>query len=513
MFKKVYVEKNRYVDSVTLMNVREKAMKQPGIQIAEVQMGTPANLEIMQDLGFEIPESVGCSDILTGLLADSAEAAASALDYINDLLNGGGKDAGRETRYSDLDEIDLADTGYNLVQISLPGEYAAAEAEKAIRKGLDVFIFSDNVPLDAELRLKELGREKGVLVMGPDCGVGLIDGVALAAGSIVRKGSIGIVGASGSGAQEVACIIEKCGFGVSQIIGTGGHDLFPEIGGITMIEGIKRLEQDAHTKVIALVSKLADKAVMEKVLCFADSVSKPVAAVFLGGGEDLFNGHTVRGAYSLEEAAESAVELLCGEKRRYGYSDEQLLEIATREFAMLSSEQKYVRGLFCGGTFTEEALIHIRQNAKGRTLYSNLKNRYSVPLEDPEVSVGDSILDLGAEDFTKKHPHPVFDSSLRAKRLKKELEDPQVAVVMLDFITGPGVDEDPITNLAEICRKANSGSRHIVFISAICGSAEDPQNVAKKNELLRSCGVIVTGSNFQSAKLACKIMNMISERA
>ena len=510
--KIVNVKKNRYVDSVTLMDVREKAMKQPGVKIAEVQMGTPANLEIMQDIGFEIPDEINCNDLLIGIIAESEEAANNVLNYITSLLDRTSGAGSGEEVYSDLDDINIDETGYNLVQISLPGEYAAAEAEKAIKKGLDVFIFSDNVSLEDELRLKELGREKGVLVMGPDCGVGLIDGVALAAGSIVRRGEIGIVGASGSGAQEVACIIEKCGFGVSQIIGTGGHDLFPAIGGITMIEGIKRLEKDAETKVIALVSKLADNAVMDKVLCFADTVSKPVVAVFLGSKKDLFDGHKVRGAHSLEEAAEIAVELLCGEKRKWGYDDKQLEELAKQEFSMLSHEQKYFRGLFCGGTFTEESLIYFSQNAKGSTLYSNLNNRYSVPLENPEVSKGNSILDLGAENFTEKLPHPVFDSRLRVKRLKKELEDDQVAVIMMDFITGPGVDEDPITDLALICKEVNSGSRHVTFISAICGSFEDPQNVEEKVKFLRDSGVIVTGSNSQSTKLACMMMNMLAER-
>lgn len=511
MFTKVYEKKNRYVDSVTLMDVREKAMKQPGIKIAEVQMGTLANLEIMRDIGFDIPGDVSCNDLLSGIIAESEDAAKAVMEYIESLLDRSAGDDG-ET-YSDIDEIDFEETGYNLVQISLPGEYAAAEAEKAINKGLDVFIFSDNVPLEDELRLKQLGREKGVLVMGPDCGVGLIDGVALAAGSIVRKGEIGIVGASGSGAQEVSCIIEKCGFGVSQIIGTGGHDLFPSIGGITMIEGIKRLENDPGTKVIALVSKLADTAVMEKVLSFADTVSKPAVAVFLGGDRSLFDSHRVRGAHSLEEAAEIAVELLSGEKHRFGYDDAQLKAIAEAELAKLAPEQKYFRGLFCGGTFTEESLIYFSQNASGSTLYSNLDNKYSLRLKDPEVSVGNSILDLGAENFTEKLPHPVFDSRLRVKRLKKELEDKQVAVIMLDYITGPGVDEDPITDLAAVCRQVNSEDRHVTFISSICGSEEDPQNVAEKTELLRGSGVIVTGSNYQSTKLACMMMNMLAERA
>ena len=235
--KKVIIKENRYVDSVSLMSIGDKVMRIDGVKNAEVQMGTPANIEILGELGFEVPSSVSANDLVIAVSGDSETQVDKAVQLIEDLLVH--KNSSDETVYHTLDEIDLDDDPYNLVQISLPGEYAAAEAMKALKKGLDVFIFSDNVSLEEELELKEYGREKGLLVMGPDCGVGLIDGVALAAGSIIRKGPIGIVGASGSGAQEVACIIEKCGLGVSTIIGTGGHDLYPQIGGISMMEGIK----------------------------------------------------------------------------------------------------------------------------------------------------------------------------------------------------------------------------------------------------------------------------------
>lgn len=509
MYSKLTVQPNRYVDSVTLMQVRDKAMKIPGAVYAEVQMATPANIEILEELNFKLPENVGCNDLVCGVTADTEETAEKIFQLISDMLDHKGGD---EETYDSLDEIDFEETGYNMVQISLPGEYAAAEAEKAIRMGCDVFIFSDNVSLEEELALKKLGKEKGCLVMGPDCGVGLINGVCLGAGSVVRKGEIGVVGASGSGAQEVSCIIEKCGFGVSQIIGTGGHDLYPQVGGITMMEGIKRLEADPETKVIALVSKLADLGVMEKVLEFADSVTKPVVAVFLGGDEKLFEGHKVKGAVSLEQCAMLAVEALTGEKHTCGYTDEELAEITKQEIAKIGPGQKYFRGLFCGGTFTEESLIYFSKNNAGTQLYSNLANKYSTQLEDPEVSVGNAILDLGAENFTEKLPHPVFDSMLREKRLKTELADSEVAVVMMDFITGPGVDEDPITEIAALCKEMNSGERHVTFISAICGSEGDPQNVVEKTQLLRDSGVIVTGSNYQSTKLASMMMTALEKR-
>ncbi|MDD4540410.1 MAG: acyl-CoA synthetase FdrA, partial [Lentisphaeria bacterium] len=306
--KRVVVHENRYADSVTLMGIGDRVKKLPGVQLAEVQMGTPANLEVMGGLGFTIPASAGANDLVVALAADDDATLEAALTTVMDALNHRNQQA--DENVSSLDDIDCAD-GWNLCQISLPGEYAAAEAEKAIHKGMDVFIFSDNVPLADELRLKQLGEEHDVLVMGPDCGVGLLNGVALATMSIVREGPVGIVGASGSGAQEVACIVEKAGSGVSALIGTGGRDLYPQIGGLSMIKGLRRLADDPATQVIVLVSKLADRAVMDKVLTHADQIAKPVVAIFLGSDASLFAAHRVHAAFSLEGAALKALAL-CG---------------------------------------------------------------------------------------------------------------------------------------------------------------------------------------------------------
>ena len=381
-------------------------------------------------------------------------------------------------------------------------------AKKALEKGMDLFIFSDNVSLEEELELKQLGKSLGRLVMGPDAGVALIDGVALAAGSIIRSGPIGIVAASGSGAQEVGCIIEKCGMGVSNIIGTGGRDLYPQIGGITMLEGIRRMEMDPETTVIVLVSKLADLGVMDRVLTAADDCQKPVVALFLGSDETLFANHRVHGTFSLEAAALKAVELAGGDVSDFTCSDAELEKCVSDCMAKLNPDQKYFRGLYCGGTFTEEALQYFAAHNCDVALYSNLKNAYSTKLEDSEQSKGHTILDLGAEDFTAKAPHPVFDPGLRLKRLVQELEDPQVAVVLLDFITGPGVAYDPITAFAKECAK----HPNVIFISNICGSLEDPQNVEEKQRLLEKAGVIVTKSNYQSTRLASALMNALERR-
>ena len=504
--KKVVVKKNRYVDSVSLMGVSERVTAMAGIENAEAQMATCANQDVLKMLGYELPENVSPNDLVIAITADNEDCYGAALQLAEDIIDRKNTDSARH--YADISEIDMEEDPYDLCQISLPGEYAAAEARKALEKGMDLFIFSDNVSLEEELELKQLGQSLGKLVMGPDAGVALIDGVALAAGSIIRKGSIGIVAASGSGAQEVGCIIEKCGMGVSNIIGTGGRDLYPQIGGITMLEGIRRMEADPETTVIVLVSKLADLGVMDRVLSFADHCEKPVVALFLGSDESLFAGHRVHGTFSLEAAALKAVSLAGGEVSGFDYTESELETLVENCMAKLNPQQKYFRGLYCGGTFTEEALLYFAAHNREVALYSNLKNAYSTKLEDSEQSKGHTILDLGAEDFTAKAPHPVFDPGLRLKRLCQELEDSQVAVVLLDFITGPGVAYDPITAFAQECAKHPD----IIFISNICGSLEDPQNVEEKQRLLEKSGVIVTKSNYQSTRLASALMNALERR-
>ncbi|MBP5288420.1 MAG: FdrA family protein [Clostridia bacterium] len=503
--KQVVVKKNRYADSVSLMNISEQVSAVPGVENAEVQMATRANRDVLTTLGYQLPKGVGTADLVIAVRAESREALDAALARAEELLDHKGQS---DVRYNDLADISPCMDPYDLCQISLPGEYAAAEAKKALALGMDVFMFSDNVSLEEEKELKSLAEEKGLLVMGPDAGVALIGGVALAAGSIIRPGPIGIVGASGSGAQEVGCIIEKCGLGISEIIGTGGRDLYPEIGGVTMKAGIRRLEKDEETKVIVLVSKLASLAVMDEVLTLADSCKKPVVAVFLGSDERLFEKHRVNAAFSLEEAALKAVELAGGDVSSFGFSESELERIADEALQKLTPEKKYFRGLYCGGTFTEEGMLYFSAHNPDTRLFSNLKTKYAETLKDPEKSVGHTVLDLGSEEFTAKAPHPVFDPELRLKRLRREIEDPETGVILLDFITGPGVAKDPVTSFAETCAQ----HRDLVFIAAICGSLEDPQDVQGAEKALREAGVIVTASNHQSARLASVLMKKLDGR-
>ena len=510
---KVIIVKNRYVDSVSLMSVSDMLIKMPGISNAEAGMATRANIEALIGMGYQITDEVNPNDLLLAFTGDGEESIDAVIKRSKELLN---QSSGRDSTavYKSIDDINLFEDSYDLVQISLPGEYAKAEALIALEKGMDVFMFSDNVSLSEELEMKKLAIEKDLLMMGPDCGVGLIDGVALGAGSIVTKGEIGIVAASGSGAQEVACIIEKLGSGVSNLIGTGGRDLYPEIGGRMMKQGMMRMERDKNTRVIVLVSKLADISVMENILTLADRLTKPVVAVFLGSDESLFHNHKVKGVFSLEAAAIEAVKLCMDEEVTFGYKDEEIDKITKDELKKYTKEQKYFRGLYCGGTFTEESMIYFHEHNKDTVMYSNLDTKYAKKLETHLDSYKNTILDLVAEDFTYDTPHPVFDPAIRMKRLYEELKDPEVAVVLIDFITGPGVHEDPFTPVIDIYKKIKKEKeRHVTFLASICGSKEDPQNVEEKEKLLADAGIIVSGSNYQNTRLASALIAGLEGRA
>ncbi len=510
--KKVIVKKNRYVDSVSLMGLSDKVSTYENVKNALVTMATANNILNLKELGYELEEEADANDLVIAITADKEDDCDRAIQYAMDIIDH--KVKTNTNSYDSLDEIDLSEDEYDLVQVSLPGEYAYEQADKALDMGMDVFIFSDNVPLEQELALKEKGRRLGKLVMGPDCGVGLLKGTCLAAGSIYKDGCVGIVGASGSGAQEIGCIVERCGLGVSELIGTGGRDLFPEIGGIMMIEGMKRLDRDEKTKVIVLVSKLADYAVMDKVLSEADRLVKPVVAIFLGSDEALYEKHPkIHATFSLEGCALKAVELVSGKEYHYGLSDEQLQQLCGKYISRLDEKQKYFRGLYCGGTFTEEGLIYYTSHSPETKFYTNLENKYAEKLADSHKSVGHSILDLGAEDFTAEAPHPVFDPMLRARRTRQELEDDEVAVILIDFITGPGVSLDPFTPYYRLFEKEkNKEKGGKIIIANVCGTPEDPQDIEGNIEKLKQLGVIVAESNYQAARIALTMLKQLERR-
>lgn len=496
--KHAYIIANRFVDSVTLMGVALKLTDLPGISGAECGMGTKQNIEMLAGQGYAIPASTIKSDLVLAIDGENAELISAAYQAGIEALSSGGEKHKRE--YRDVDDLEAGE--FDVVQISLPGQYVFDEAIKAIDKGMDVFIFTADVSLEKERELKEYGRDRGRLVMGPDAGVGLLGGVALAAGSIVRRGPIGLIGASGSGSQEVACLIEEMGSGVTCILGTGGRDLRKEVGGISMKANMKRLDSDADTKLICLVSMLADREVMEEVLTEADNLSKPVVAVFLGADDDLYQGHKAIGTFNLQDAAIACFRQVTGEEPAIGWNLAEMDALVAQGVGKFNGEKKYFRGLYTGGTFAEETLMAFRELAPEIQIHTNRDNtKYAVRLRTHKQSEKHTLLDMGDLDFTASAPHTVFDPTQRLNRFRQELSDPAVGLIAMDVILGPGVAPDPSSCYVPFMKARPD----VMFICTVCGGEGDPQNKASIQKTLKDAGCIVAVSNYDSARLCAEI--------
>jgi FdrA protein len=383
----------------------------------------------------------------------------------------------------------------NLVVISIPGIYAYEEANRALDENKHVFIFSDNISKNDELMLKQKAHSKGLLVMGPDCGTGIISGVPIAFTNNISTGKIGIVGASGTGIQEVTTIIDKLGSGVSHAIGTGGRDLSEEIGGITMIDSILALDKDDNTEVIVVISKPPAKKIKEKVISVIRSLKKPVCAIFIGE-KPTHHEENIYYAYTLEEAANIAVNLVNGIDIEMVDENKENYKVANIN---LSVEQKYIKGFYSGGTLASEAAMLI---SDALNLSSDISKKDGYILK----SDGHEIIDLGDDVYTQGKPHPMIDPEKRIEFIKQALSDKNTAVILLDIVLGHGSHLDMASKLApsiiEVISKSKESNAPITFIATVCGTYKDKQDYSEQVRILKEAGVIVANSNNKAVRMA-----------
>lgn len=511
---KTHIEKNMFMDSVFLMRVSTKVRDIDGIEGAEAIIGTDHNKQFLEGSGLltdEIKQNAGPNDLIIAVKAEDEETADQGIETaLHELKHKSSQTADLFGTYipKTLDSAVETLPGANMALISIPGEYVEREANKALDAGLHVMIFSDNVPLEAEISLKEKGLEKGLLVMGPDCGTAIINGAPLAFANEVQKGKIGVVAAAGTGLQEVSTLVHKGGQGLSQGVGTGGRDVKKDVGGKTMIQGMEALLEDKDTEVIVIVSKPPESAVAKKVLDVAAKGNKPVVVNFVGGDpEEIEKYDNCYPAVTIKEAAQKAVDLVEG-KEPGEVAIEVPQDMVKEEKAKLKNGQKYLRALYSGGTLAFEAMNILEDDLGG--IYSNIALDESYELEDSFVSKSHTIVDLGEDEFTKGKPHPMIDPGLRNERIVQEAKDAETAVVLLDVVIGYGSHEDPageaVKAIQEAQKIAKNDGREISFIASVCGTEEDPQDYQAQVNQLKQAGVKVLPSNVEAVKLAAEIL-------
>ncbi len=510
------IKPNLYKDSVALMRIAEKLLADPAITRATLVMATPANKDILKEAGLlnTQAEAGAPSDLIIVIECADEKVATAAFALVDESLAGGSRAGGSPSEAVVPRSLNMALSmaaatqpkpldAANLVQISVPGAYAGAEALKAVKAGLNVFLFSDNVPLEQERAIKQLAQRKGVLVMGPDCGTAIIGGVPLGFANVVRRGDIGLIGASGTGLQEVTSQIHLMGAGVSHAIGTGGRDVKAEVGGVTMLMALDLLAADVDTKVIGIISKPPAPAVMAQVIERAGRAGKPVVTVFLGGAPVAAPANVHQTA-TLHDCAAACVALASGTASEANVARKPLVGAAPVVMPA-KGQGRYVRGLFSGGTFCTEAQVALR--ALGVKSYSNVPLDQSAQLADLNRSQEHTMLDLGDDDFTVGKPHPMIDPSTRIARIAREAADPDAAVLLIDIVLGYAGHMDPAGALSQAIMQAKA--KHALWVIAfVCGTEEDPQVRSQQEAILKASGCVVAASSTQAAEWAATLVTV-----
>jgi FdrA protein len=453
---------DRYADSVRLMGIARALRDHEGVSACEVVMGTPANLSALAALGASA--EAGPGDVVVAVDGEDGLGDTVLAEVQRLLVGGAAQSEAGPAPARTLAAIDAA----NIALISVPGEYATLEAHRALTRGLHVFLFSDHVSLEDEIALKRRGVEQGLLVMGPECGTAMLAGVGLGFANVVRPGPVGVVAAAGTGAQEVACLIDAAGSGVSHIIGVGGRDLSTAVGGTMVRQGLAMLAHDEQTETLLLVAK--EPHALEALANAVPGGKRAVAA--LVGWEGDLDGWEVHP--TLEAAARAAA-------RGAG---------ASRDEGAVQARPGRVLGLFSGGSLAHEACVV-------------LDPLLGTVATEPEAIEGDGhvVVDLGTERYTQGRPHPMVDLGIRLELLEAAADDGRTACVLLDVVCGHGAHADPASELAGAVARA---ARHAAVVVRVCGTDADPQDASRQAAALADAGAIVAPSNAAAARLAAR---------
>ena len=500
------VKRNLFRDSIQLMRLSEDAKRLEGVDDAVVSMGTDTNRRLLRDLGLLGSESRGTGDgdliiavrVRGGFAADEVMGRVEQLVMAPPHASGGARIRVLHSVKSAMEAVG----GANLAIVSLPGKQAFEPTMELLRNGVNVHLFSDHVPLDQELRLKRYASSRGLLVMGPGAGTSIINGVGLGFANSVRRGDVGIVASAGTGIQEVSIMMDRIGLGVSAAIGVGGSDVSEQVGGLMMKDSLGLLERDGGTRLIMIIAKTPKAKVIREVMRHVEErTTKRVVACFLGLDPPKTTDRRVTYAKTLHSAVHAVARASDGgaEKEFESLSPgfDQLATAARDLRASLGPKRKYVRGLFSGGTLAHETLLMFKE-LMGEA-YSNTPLSDTFLLADPNVSRGNSIVDLGDESFTAGRAHPMIDPTLRRLRIAQEAKDPAVALVLLDIVLGYGSSEDPGGSLAgaisDALRVKGGRGSGLGVMAHVCGTETDPQSLKVQSKKLSDAGAILFSSN------------------
>ncbi len=504
------IRKNQYYDSVFLMSVNARMLKVKGVQQTAVLMGSTTNKKLLLDIGIQAPEIdlAEPNDLVVAVIAESEKIVSDVLGNLDGWLIST-QEGSPVPQLHTLEDGLAVNSNATLAVISIPGEYAAREARKSLEAGLNVFLFSGNVVIEEELELKKLAKDKGLLLMGPDCGTSLIGGKGIGFANAIRRGSIGAIGAAGTGLQEFTCQVHNFGFGISHAIGTGSHDLSNKVGGLTTLAALNALDKDVDTQVIAIISKPPGEVTLKQLIQKIEICRKPVIGCFLGVDPALLESRqNLTPAATIDEAGRIAIQ-------KSGNVVPGDLTLSPKDIKILSEEkagwapnQRYLRGVLAGGTFCYQSQQILR--TAGITVYSNSPLEPKYQLDHPDNSFQHTLVDMGDEYYMFGKPHPMIDGTMRCQRILAESCEPEMAILYLDFVLGYNASLDPVGELIDAIDEAKRIYKQhggaLTVISSICGTDGDPQDLKLQKKILREAGVVVFDTNAKAMTACCWLL-------
>lgn len=512
------VLRNLFRDSIQLMRLTEDVKKLDGVADAVVAMGTETNRHLLQDLGLlgKGSRAAGDGDLIIAVRTVPEADRDEVMGRVKRLVMAPpSQDAGRRASiFHSVRSATQSLGGGNLAVVSVPGAQAYGPSMELLKNGLNVHLFSDHVPMNQEVQLKSYATSHGLLVLGPGAGTSIINGVGLGFANSVRKGDVGIVASAGTGIQEASTMLDSVGLGVSAALGVGGTDVSEAVGGLMMKDCLDLLERNDATRTIMVIAKTPKEKVIADVMKHVEgSTTKPVVACFLGLDPPAGNAGRVQYAKTLHSAVSKVASVAGGDaeasfREKIASSYEDVVHVSKTIASRLRSDQKFVRGLFSGGTLAHESLLIFRELV-GEP-YSNTPLSDSFALSDPNLSKENSVVDLGDETFTAGRAHPMIDPTLRRLRIAQEAKDPEVAAVLLDIVLGYGSAPDPGGALLGAVEEAKTAAKRrggeMAFMAHVCGTDSDPQPAGEQSEKLSGAGVVLFPSNAVMSATAALVV-------
>ena len=513
------VKKNFFRDSVQMMQFSQQLKDEQGVVDAAIVMGTDLNKTTLKNMDLLTEDGISATenDTLISINCKDENSLNNTAQKAEQLLVSDSAKAKNE--FNDLSSALDSFSNANIASLSIPGQFVKEMAVELINKQLNLFVFSDHVPLEDEIYLKNLALENNVLFMGPEAGTSILNGTVFGFGNRVRKGSIGIIGASGTGIQESSTMIDLFGEGISHGIGVGGRDLRNDIGGMMTMKAMEIFENDPNTKAVLLVSKPVDNYIRNKIINKINNFSKKnYVLCLIGDNENSVDTAKIKFSKSIQMSVLKILKLLDDNvyKKTKDVVRNQIndsIKLSESLSKDLNEGQKFVRGFFAGGTLCYESKIILEQMI-GK-IYSNLSSDDEYSIKGNVSSKENTLIDFGEEEFTSARPHPIIDPLLRRNRILEDANDPNVGVIIIDIICGINAAKNTMAFHAETIKKAieiaREQGRKLSVFTYICGTEND----VSKNELklLADSGAKLFTSNALMSFAAALVVKNLDDNS